>query len=166
MTERFRTGVQFSSSPPRHGEPFGSPYFIFKIRLHFIGCRSFFEKSHARLNCSVVNALSTFRCRYQLFSINHKTVKSSRLYTSEQSAFDFVFAVWRKHPSTPLLFLLPKKPTAFRGSRKFYWRKFGYQSTCSTNDYHESVKLRKVALKQCLIAIVRLFFIVFSREKW
>ncbi len=52
--------------------------------------------------------------------------------TSEQSAFDDLFALWRKHPSTPLLFLLPKKPTAFRGPRKSYRRMFGYQSICST----------------------------------
>jgi len=31
-----------------------------------------------------------------------------------------------------LLFLLPKKPTAFRGPWKFQWRKFGYQSIFST----------------------------------
>lgn len=50
--------TRFPLPPPRRGEPFGSPYFIFKIRLHFIGCRSFFAKSHARLTCSFVNALS------------------------------------------------------------------------------------------------------------
>ena len=43
--------------------------------------------------------------------------------TSEQSAFDSVFALWQKHPSTPLLFLLPKKPKAFRGPRKFCMKK-------------------------------------------
>jgi len=35
--------------------------------------------------------------------------------TSEQSAYDSVSAVWRKHPSTPLLFLFPKKAMAFLG---------------------------------------------------
>ena len=31
-------------------------------------CSSFFAKSHARLACSVVYALATARCRYQLFA--------------------------------------------------------------------------------------------------
>ena len=29
-------------------------------------------------------------------------------------------------------FLFPKKLLAFRGPRKFLWKKFGYQSICST----------------------------------
>ena len=42
--------------------------FYAKIRAHSCRCSSFFAKRHARLNCSLVNALATFRCRYHLFA--------------------------------------------------------------------------------------------------
>ncbi len=54
-------------------------------------------------------------------TVRIRKVESSILFvstTSEQSSFDSVSAFWRKHPSSPLLFLLPKKPKAFRGARK------------------------------------------------
>ena len=37
-------------------------------RQHSRRCSSSFAKSHARLTCSVVNALTTVRCRYQFFA--------------------------------------------------------------------------------------------------
>lgn len=64
------------------------------------------------------------------FSDTSSTLVAST--TSEQSTFDFVSAYRRKHPSASLLFLFPKKLLAFRGPRKFLWKKFGYQSICST----------------------------------
>ena len=43
--------------------------FFSKIRVRSYRCSSFFVKRHARLSCSVVNALTTARCRYHLFTI-------------------------------------------------------------------------------------------------
>lgn len=48
--------------------------FDIKIRLHFIGCRSFFEKSHAWLICSVASILTMTRCRYKVFSRGEKPI--------------------------------------------------------------------------------------------
>ena len=43
------------------------PIFICIKISHSLYCSSSFTKSHARLVCSVVNALTTTHCRYQLF---------------------------------------------------------------------------------------------------
>jgi len=42
--------------------------FLCKKVIRSLPCFSSFAKSHARLTCSVVNALTTVRCRYQLFA--------------------------------------------------------------------------------------------------
>ena len=42
---------------------------FFKIRVRSYRCSSFFVKRHAWRSCSVVNALTTARCRYHLFTI-------------------------------------------------------------------------------------------------
>ena len=44
-------------------------WFFSKIRVRSYRCSSFFVKRHAQLSCSVVNALTTARCRYHLFTI-------------------------------------------------------------------------------------------------
>ena len=41
---------------------------FYKVRARSRRCSSFSAKSHARLACSVVYALATARCRYQLFA--------------------------------------------------------------------------------------------------
>ncbi len=46
--------------------------FLYKKVIRPLPCFSSFTKSHARLTCSVVNALTTVRCRYQLF-VSFKT---------------------------------------------------------------------------------------------
>ena len=45
------------------------PFFCQK-NGHLLHCSSFFVKRHARLTCSFVNALTTVRCRYHLFTIS------------------------------------------------------------------------------------------------
>ena len=42
--------------------------FYVKIRVRSLGCSSFFAKRLARLTCSFVNALTTVRCRFHLFT--------------------------------------------------------------------------------------------------
>ena len=42
--------------------------FLQKLPARSFRCVSSFAKSHARLACSVVNALTTAHCRYQLFA--------------------------------------------------------------------------------------------------
>jgi hypothetical protein len=64
----FRTGVRFSSLPPRRGDPYGSPYFCTKIRLHFVGCRSFSVKSHVCCGYVFASAGMTPPLHYQLFT--------------------------------------------------------------------------------------------------
>ena len=43
-------------------------FFYLKKISHPLHCSSFIAKRHARLNCSLVNAFATFRCRYHLFA--------------------------------------------------------------------------------------------------
>jgi len=54
-----------SSRPRRSKVRFASTFFMQKA-IRPLPCFSFFTKSHARLSCSVVNALTTIRYRYQL----------------------------------------------------------------------------------------------------
>ncbi len=55
-------------SAPRQSKLYIACSDFFKIRVHLCRCSSFFVKSHARLTCSFVNALTTVYCRYQLFT--------------------------------------------------------------------------------------------------
>ena len=60
--------VWVTPSPPRRNKLCLFRFFLQKISqpLH---CSSFFTKSHTPLICSLVNALTTPRCRCQLFAI-------------------------------------------------------------------------------------------------
>ena len=63
-----RRGRRFKSCHPDHvGTSYACSDFFSKKISHPLHCSSSFTKSHARLTCSVVNALTTVRCRYQLF---------------------------------------------------------------------------------------------------
>ena len=48
---------------------------------------SFFAKSHARLNCSLVNALATFHCRYHLFASALSAFFVFRVFHSQNDIF-------------------------------------------------------------------------------
>ena len=64
------------------------PIFLCKKISHLLHCSSFFVKRHARLTCSFVNALTTARCRYHLFTskpsvwwhLNHSALLSKKEY--------------------------------------------------------------------------------------
>ena len=60
---------RFKSCYPHHVEAKFAllRLFLCKKVIRPLPCFSFFTKSHARLTCSVVNALTTTRCRCQLF---------------------------------------------------------------------------------------------------
>ena len=60
-----RRGRRFKSCYPDHVEAKLSllRLFLCKKVIRPLPCFSFFTKSHARLTCSVVNALTTVRCR-------------------------------------------------------------------------------------------------------
>ena len=45
-----------------------SDFLLHKKISHMLRHSSLFAKRHARLNCSLVNAFATFRCRYHLFA--------------------------------------------------------------------------------------------------
>ncbi len=54
-------------SAPRRSKGKLCSVFLCSKNIRPLPCSSFFTKSHARLVCSVVNAFTTTRCRYQLF---------------------------------------------------------------------------------------------------
>ena len=79
-----RSRVRSPSGPPRRSKVrFAPAYFLAKISRPPAPLLLLFAKSHARLTCSVASALTTVRCRYQLFascvgvSPPAKTVKTS-----------------------------------------------------------------------------------------
>ena len=45
-----------------------SDFLLHKKISHMLRHSSLFAKRHSRLNCSLVNAFATFRCRYHLFA--------------------------------------------------------------------------------------------------
>ncbi len=59
------------------------PIFLFKKISHLLHCSSFFVKRLARLTCSFVNALTTVRCHYHLFT----SVPSAQKWHLNHSAF-------------------------------------------------------------------------------
>ncbi len=59
--------VQVLSLRPRRSKVRFASIFLCKKIIRSLPCFSSFTKSHARFVCSVVNALATTRCRYQLF---------------------------------------------------------------------------------------------------
>ena len=112
------------STPPSHGGNRGSnPLRVTtsqqtmlhsKIPLiwvgffHMLRCCSLSQKGHARLACSVVNALATARGRYHLFASAPAAQKISKLFTlstSEQSYFASTY-FFAKNKSTAR-FLVP-----------------------------------------------------------
>ena len=60
--------VQVLLPAPRRSKVRFASIFLYKKVIRPLPCFSSFAKSHARLVCSVVNALATTRCRYQLFA--------------------------------------------------------------------------------------------------
>lgn len=60
--------VRIPSSPPRRSKVRFASFFLYKKIIRLLSCFSFFAKRYARLNCSLVSALTTFRCRYHLFA--------------------------------------------------------------------------------------------------
>ena len=80
---REAVGSSPSVSTTSEQSPLCSGLFFAKISRPPAPLLLLFAKSHARLTCSVVNALTTVRCRYQLFascvgvSPPAKTVKTS-----------------------------------------------------------------------------------------
>ena len=86
---REAVGSSPSVSTTSEQSPLCSGLFFAKISRPPAPLLLLFAKSHARLTCSVVNALTTVRCRYQLFascvgvSPPAKTVKTS----SPQAAY-------------------------------------------------------------------------------
>ena len=59
--------VQVLLSAPHRSKGNLCSVFLCPKNIRSLPCSSFFTKSHARLICSVVNAFTTTRCRYQLF---------------------------------------------------------------------------------------------------
>ncbi len=57
-----------------------------------------FHKSHAGLTCSVVNALTTARCRYRLFA-------SSRAFNSRLCNAENIFYMWLRHAEASVVSL-------------------------------------------------------------
>ena len=63
------TRVRIPPSPPRRSKLcIACSDFFIKVGAHSRRCSSSFAKSHAWLTCSAQNALTTVRCRYQLFA--------------------------------------------------------------------------------------------------
>ena len=63
-----RPQVQILSSRPRRSKVRFASTFLYKKVIRPLPCFSSFAKSLAWLTCSVVNALTTARCNYQLFA--------------------------------------------------------------------------------------------------
>ena len=101
-TVRARDGV------PRRNGLCSVPIFVYTKISHTRRRSSFFAKRHARLACSVVNALATARGRYHLFASVPAAQKISKLFTlstSEQSYFASTY-FFAKNKSTAR-FLVP-----------------------------------------------------------
>ena len=62
-------GVQVPSSAPRRNGLCSVPIFVCTKISHTLCRSSSFVKSHARFDCSFVNALTAAHCHYQLFTI-------------------------------------------------------------------------------------------------
>ncbi len=97
-----------SLAPRRRGLCIVRDDFSFeKSSAHSRRCSSFPQKSHACYGCSLVNALTTARCRYQLFAsrINHFCPLAVRCRTHSffGSALFFIFTA---KPDFSLSFLL------------------------------------------------------------
>ena len=73
--------VRVQLEEPRRNGLYFVPIFLMRKISHTCRRSSFFAKRHARLACSLVNALTTAYCRYHLFAIQapsaHKYPKGS-----------------------------------------------------------------------------------------
>ena len=67
---------------------------------------SLFAKRHARLNCSLVNALTTFCCRYHLFA-SAPSAQISQRFGKATSRRAFWFAAFFISKNTASLYRLP-----------------------------------------------------------
>ena len=71
QVEQFTRNEQVASSNLASSSSSGAKETLlrfFSKKLHCNPCSFAITKSHARFNCSVVNAFTTFHCRYQLFA--------------------------------------------------------------------------------------------------
>ena len=93
-------------------KPFGSftseqvslvPIFLCKKISHLLYCSSFFVKRLARLTCSFVNALTTVRCHYHLFTsvpsarkwhLNHSVPPPKKTILRNSLFFSYI-CLWR-----------------------------------------------------------------------
>jgi len=91
-----------SLAAPRRSKVRFASTFLCKKVIRPLPCFSSFTKSHARLTCSVVNALTTARCRHQLFvsfiltryEHSDQTVEIRTLYQSvEGSDFYYILTI-------------------------------------------------------------------------
>ena len=72
-----RRGRRFKSCHPDHvGAKFALLRFSMQKNIRLLPCSSFVAKRHARLNCALVNAFATFRCRYHLFARKSPSAQS------------------------------------------------------------------------------------------
>ena len=71
QVEQFTRNEQVASSNLASSSSSGAKETLLRFfvkKLHCNPCSFAITKSHARFNCSVVNAFTTFHCRYQLFA--------------------------------------------------------------------------------------------------
>ena len=81
--------VRVQLEEPRRNGLYFVPIFLIRKISHTCRRSSFFAKRHARLACSLVNALTTAYCRYHLFAIQ------------APSAHKYPKGSYRPHPSKP-----------------------------------------------------------------
>ena len=81
--------VRVQLEEPRRNGLYFVPIFLMRKISHTCRRSSFFAKRHARLACSLVNALTTAYCRYHLFAIQ------------APSAHKYPKGSYRPHPSKP-----------------------------------------------------------------
>ncbi len=106
-----------------------------KIAGRLLRRRSSFAKSHARLVCSVVNALATTRCRYQLFTIlcaragnalitafSRNSIRTPRPRRGGPFGFAAIFYVMRQNrravAPSPLLFRKKSRLACLLGCKR------------------------------------------------
>ena len=95
------------------GAKFALLRFSVQKNIRPLPCSSFIAKRHARFNCSLVNALATFHCRYHLFARKAPPAHISKMFSTStpeqaiQACSDF-FAK-NQNSLMPLLLLYRKR---------------------------------------------------------
>ena len=98
--------VRVQLEEPRRNGLYFVPIFLMRKISHTCRRSSFFAKRHARLACSLVNALTTAYCRYHLFAIQ------------APSAHKYPKGSYRPHPSKPYYANEPTRLRAACGRRE------------------------------------------------